>query len=253
MYSKKIAFSFFTVPAMVLAHQVYEFQTRRKDDKETEVSRRTSLLQSAAVDITPQNRGAFPWTGKDTDAFENDFSFKKVKVRGMFDHTREVQVEKIRNGEKGVEVITPFLTHLNEKGEECGLLVNRGWVPLDLKDLKMHYTSPTSGEIQGLLYRGDAQTKYSKPNEPTIQRYLSVNPSDISLIDQMNNADESSKFMLLQLDSDPESRQILPTCPTTKDLTQWSISPERHHAYAELWKYLTFGGVFANTALWLCF
>ena len=253
MYSKKIAFSFFTVPAMVLAHQGYEFQNRRKEDKETENTRRTTLLQSAAVDITPMNKGAFPWTGKDADAFEDDFSFKKVKVRGIFDHTREIQVEKMRNGEKGVEVITPFLTHLNEKGEECGLLVNRGWVPIDLKDLKMHYTSATSGEIQGLLYRGDAQTKYSKANEPTIGRYLNVIPSDFSLINQMKNAEESSKFMLLQLDTSAESRQILPTCPTSDDLTSWSITPERHHAYAELWKYLTFTGVFANTALWLCF
>jgi cytochrome oxidase assembly protein ShyY1 len=41
----------------------------------------------------------------------------------------EIQVENLRNGEKGVEIITPFYTHLNELGEECGILINRGWVP----------------------------------------------------------------------------------------------------------------------------
>jgi hypothetical protein len=51
MYAKKVAFSFFTVPAIgknhsfltcaiVLAHQGYEFQTRRKADKENENQRR---------------------------------------------------------------------------------------------------------------------------------------------------------------------------------------------------------------------
>lgn len=58
MYAKKVAFSFFTVPALgksktfihknkflnelkiVLAHQGYEFQMRRKLDKENEAKRR---------------------------------------------------------------------------------------------------------------------------------------------------------------------------------------------------------------------
>jgi cytochrome oxidase assembly protein ShyY1 len=168
---------------------------------------RTSLLAQAAVDITPANKGNFAWTkASNIDQFENDYSFRKVKVRGMFDHSKEIQVEKMRNGEKGVEIITPFYTHLNEAGEECGILVNRGWVPLDLKDLKYHYTGVTSGEITGILYRGDAKNKYSKPNEPTIMRFTSVNPYDFSLLSQMKNQDESSKFMLLQIDANEEAR-----------------------------------------------
>lgn len=215
---------------------------------------RNSLLEQQAVDITPKNQGQFPWSkAADLDNFENDFSFKKVKVRGIFDHTREIQVEKIRNGEKGVDIVTPFYTHLNEKGEECGILVNRGWVPLDFKDMKMHYTGITSGEVVGVLYRGDAQTKYSIANEPTIERYHNVNPYDFSLITQMKNQDEAAKFMLLQIDTNPNARQILPTAPTQTDLTKWRIQPERHEAYAALWKYLTFTGIFANTALWLYF
>jgi len=111
----------------------------------------------------------------------------------------------------------------------------------------------TSGEITGILYRGDAKTKYSKPNEPTINRYTAVNPYDISLISQMKNIDETSKFMLLQIDANEDSRQILPTAPTASEFTTWKVSPERHLAYAELWKYLTFAGIFANTAFWLYF
>jgi cytochrome oxidase assembly protein ShyY1 len=215
---------------------------------------RNTLLSQQAVDITPLNNGSFLWSkAKNIDDFENDYSFKKVSVRGIFDHNKEIQVEKIRNGEKGVDVITPLYTHLNDKGEECGILVNRGWVPLDFKDLKMHYTSSVSGEVQGVLYRGDATTKYSVANEPTIERYHTVNPYDISLIAQMRNLEESSKFMLLQVDVNPESRQILPTAPTATELTTWYIKPERHEAYAALWKYITFSGIFANTALWLYF
>lgn len=215
---------------------------------------RSSLLAQAAQDITPQNKSAFLWSkAKNIDDFESEYSFKKVKVRGIFDHRNEIQVEKLRNGEKGVEIVTPFYTHLNEKGEECGILVNRGWVPHDLKDVKMHYTGITSGEITGLLYRGDAKNKYSKPNEPTVDRYTVVDPSDFALITQMKNRDEASQFMLMQIDENENARQILPTAPSQTELTSWKISPERHHAYATLWKYFTFAGVFANTALWLYF
>lgn len=59
---------------------------------------------------------------------------KPVMLRGMFDNTREIQVEKFYRGEKGVQIITPFYTHLDANGKECAILVNRGWVPYDLKD-----------------------------------------------------------------------------------------------------------------------
>ena len=149
--------------------------------------------------------------------------------------------------------MTPFYTHLNEKGEECGILVNRGWVPQDLKDLKLHHQGISSGEIVGVLYRGDAKTKYTVPNEPTIQSYHRADPSDLSLVAQMKNLEESSKFMLLQIDTDEQARQILPTAPLSSDLSKWRVKPERHEAYAAMWKYLTFTGIFANTALWVYF
>ena len=107
---------------------------------------------------------------------------KIVKIKGFFDHDKEQEVQKVQNGEKGVQIITPFYTHVNEKGEACGILVNRGWVPYDFKDMKMHYFSPSNGEIYGILYRGDNKTIYSKPNDPLVHEYTRVDPYDISLI-----------------------------------------------------------------------
>ncbi len=150
-------------------------------------------------------------------------------------------------------MITPFYTHLNERGEECGILVNRGFLPDDFKNVKMHYTGVTSGSITGVLYRGDCKTKYSSTNEPTIQRYTEVHPYDFSLLSQMPNIDESSAFMLQQVDTDPDTRQILPNLPQLSDLVKWKISTDRHEAYSSMWKYMTFIGVFANTTLWLYF
>lgn len=43
------------------------------------------------------------------------------------------------------------------------------------------------GTINGVLYRGDAKTKYWKKNSPTLNNYTSVQPEELSLIMQVPN------------------------------------------------------------------
>jgi hypothetical protein len=57
--------------------------------------------------------------------------------------------------------------------------------------MRMHLNGTTSGTVTGILYRGDAKNKYTKPNEPTIHRYTRVDPSDLSLISKFNNLEEA--------------------------------------------------------------
>jgi len=90
------------------------------------------------------------------------------------------------NGEKGVEVITPFYTHLDKEEKPCAILVNRGWVPWDLKDYKYDRKVNTS-VVQGVLYRGDNKTKYSKPNQPALSHFLSVYPEELAVVGQLPN------------------------------------------------------------------
>ena len=79
---------------------------------------------------------------------------KPVSVSGIFDHRAEIQVKKAKNGEKGVDIITPFYTH-TKNGKEQAILVNRGWVPQDFRNHRMHLYNASSGSIKGVLYRGD--------------------------------------------------------------------------------------------------
>lgn len=118
------------------------------------------------TNITPKNGANFPWTGKDLDKFEKEWSMKPVELKGFMDHSKESTVERTRNGEKGVEFVTPFYTHLNDKDEPCGILVNRGWVPIDLAQFRYDKAESDNTKITGILYRGDNQHKYSKPNQP---------------------------------------------------------------------------------------
>jgi hypothetical protein len=119
--------------------------------------------------------------------------------------------------------------------------------------LSLHNKGVHSGEIVGVLYRGENKTKYSKPNTPIMHEFTRVEPYDISIYTQLKNWEEASQFMIHMIDEDPDHRQMLPTIPTTEELTTFKITPKRHEAYAALWKYLTFGGIVANTALWLYF
>lgn len=121
---------------------------------------------------------------------------KPVRVKGVFNHTSEIHISRQKNGEKGVDIVVPFYTHLNDKGEECGILVNRGWVPHDLKTFKMHLYGAQQSHVTGILYRGDNKTKYSKPNEPFTNMYYRSDPADLALITQLKNFDEASQFML---------------------------------------------------------
>ena len=118
-----------------------------------------------------------------------------------------------------------------KNGKEQAILVNRGWVPHDFRNHRMHYINDTIGSITGVLYRGDNQTKYSEKNEPTVGIYRNVKPEDFALIDSLNNEEEASQFMLHMVDTDEERRQILPTIPTVTELQEFKISPQRHAAY----------------------
>ena len=57
---------------------------------------------------------------------------KPVILRGFLDHNKEIKIDKEHNGEKGVDVVTPFYTHLDKNEEPCAILVNRGFLPKDL-------------------------------------------------------------------------------------------------------------------------
>jgi hypothetical protein len=57
--------------------------------------------------------------------------------------------------------------------------------------------------------------------------------------------------MLKAIDFDPEARTPMPDVPSAEDLCQFTIKPESHKAYEQLWNSFTYLGVLANTAMWL--
>ena len=218
MYARKFAFSLFTLPAVAYVSQAAEFQKRRRLEKEHESSRRAELLAHEPVDITPKNGGSFPWSGKDADKFENEWSFKPVTLRGHLDFDRQIKIARTVNGEKGYDIVTPFVTHLNKNDEPCGIAVNRGWVPMDLADYRYDRRVDTT-QVQGVLYRGDAKTKYSKHNTPAHDNYHNAYPEELSVIFQFANEAEASQFMVKAVDFDVDNRTPMPDVPSKEEIT----------------------------------
>ena len=159
-------------------------------------------------------------------------------------------VEKFKDNERGVEAIAPMWTHLDKDGQPCGILVNRGWIPWDLKDFRQDHLVNRS-VIRGVLYQGDEKTKYSKDNNPTAGFYRAVYPEELAVMCKLPNEAEASKIMLRAVDFDEANPTAMPDVPNKTTLTTFGISSARHEAYEHLWDWATYAGVLANTAVWL--
>ena len=238
----------------VTSYGAGEWQRRRKSDKERELAIREDLLSREAEDITPSESGHFPFSGLSEEEIAEKYGYKRVKLTGMFDHAKEVRVEKERDGMVGYEILTPFYTHVNSKGEKCGLMVNRGWLVRDFENSNQHYMGPTKDTIEGVLYAGDLHQKYdAQPNTPASGQWRRVWPDNLALVSQLKNREDADKVIFKIVDFDKDHRQILPDAPTTDDFLKWENMPARHETFANFWKYATYMNIFANTAFWLAF
>lgn len=83
--------------------------------------------------------------------------------------------------------------------------------------------------------------------------YHTVRPHDIGLMSRLPNQEEASQFMLHQIDFNEDARQVLPSVPSVSELQNFSVSPQRHAAYENMWRMMTYVGIVGNAAIWLYF
>ena len=174
---------------------------------------------------------------------------KPVYLYGYFDHEHEQQVRRFKDGELGCDIVTPFYTHLDKNGFPCGVIVNRGWMPDDLKDFRYDRQS-TSLKVTGVIYRGDNQNKYSLPNSAMGQKFYSTIPSEHARLAAMPNS-EAETFMIKAIDFDEDARTTHPDVESRKELQEFTIKPERHAAYQAMWDTIGYFGIVSNAIVWL--
>ena len=120
----------------------------------------------------------------------------------------------------------------------------------DLKDWR-YDKKADHDRVTGILYPGDAETKYSKSNQPMNKVYTSVYPRELAIVNNLPNEEEASRFILKALDLDENNRSIHPTMDSPTELRTWLIPEERHDAYRFMWRSMIWLGCVGNTAMWL--
>ena len=188
------------------------------------------------------------------EQIEDEYGFKRVKIRGLIDLESEVRIPTINRGEKGYLILNPLYTHINDKKEPCGIVVNRGFLPLDFEYSREQMDYHRDGYFEGIIYCGDNLTKYDDDsNAPSVRFWRKAIPHDLSLEFNLANKDDSRKAMLMLVEFDDEHQTVMPSAPTITDLTTWKNTSQRHTAYSIFWKYTTYLNLFANTMFWLYF
>jgi cytochrome oxidase assembly protein ShyY1 len=123
MYRKKLTYSFFTIPFAVVSFNVYDWQRRRAVEKKHEVDQRINRVTGEPVDIqsyyNSKNSNKFPWVGLNSRELNLQFGWRPIELNGQFDHSRQVLIEKVKDGEEGYDVVTPFYCYSDENGEIC--------------------------------------------------------------------------------------------------------------------------------------
>ncbi len=253
MYKKKLTYSFFSIPVAIATYNICDWHKRRMSEKLSQIQVRSQRISEEPSDI--QNHyinNQFPWMGLDVKQFNTQFAYKPIELHGQFDHSKQVLVEKIHQGEEGFDIITPFYCYVDETGKVQPVLVNRGWISYDEKTSNAHMANnmgPIS--IKGCLYQGDGSNKYSKKNDIAAEKFYTQKPDEIATYMCLPNKKLASQFVVKQVEFNPVNRTSLPLVYNVSELGQFPITPETNLKYANLWKYLTFGNLFSNMMVWV--
>lgn len=143
----------FTIPALILLLALGTWQVQRLIWKLDLIETVERGLHSEPVQL--------PAGGFDPA----DWNYRRVTVRGQFDHAREFHVlAHSERGNFGYHVITP----LKRSDAPGWVLVSRGWVPTDKKAAADRAEGQVTGEvaITGIVHLPAAQGPFMPDNEP---------------------------------------------------------------------------------------
>lgn len=117
---------------------------------------------------------AFPSTVENPD----DWIYRHITVRGRFLHMGEMPLYSIGpNGKPGYDLFTPLKTR-----DGRYVIVNRGWVPEQLKDQISRPDTITDGEIEviGILRKSWIKERFAPDNEPQRNMWYYGNLQDMA-------------------------------------------------------------------------
>jgi surfeit locus 1 family protein len=149
----RLAATAVALPAIAMLVGLGTWQVQRLHWKEDLIATMTSRMGAPAMPLA------------DALALPGDQQpWRHVAVSGRFLNDREIQMYRTSpDGDAGYQVLTP----LEEDSGET-VLVERGWVPLELRDPRSRPGSEADGEVTvtGILQPGETPGPFTADNDP---------------------------------------------------------------------------------------
>ncbi len=145
-------------------------------------------------------------------------------IRGKYDHESTFLIgPRTNEGKPGYHVITPLVMNNNKA---AGVLINRGWVPLEFKN-KLNDLKPPTGKttITGLLRQPPQTNMFTPANNLESGAWYSINFEELSEHKGLNNI-----WPLMVYDEGAENKTDYPIAQATRPRLK-----NDHLQYAVFW------------------
>lgn len=140
-----------TIPIIVILVLLGNWQVDRLDWKLDLIQKLDERYGMPAVSL--------PETIQNSD----DWFYRHARVKGRFLHMREMPLYSVGpSGRPGYDLFTPLVTRGG-----ATIIINRGWVPEDLKEQASRPTTIRSGEVEitGVLRKSWEKEKFAPEND----------------------------------------------------------------------------------------
>ncbi|HUN48605.1 MAG TPA: SURF1 family protein [Stellaceae bacterium] len=144
------------------------WQVERLHWKEGLIAARAAALAAPPIDLPGSLDAA------------RGLEFRRVRVSGVFDYAHEFPVNATErdSGKAGDLLVTPL-----RRADGSVVLVERGWIPWDLRDPATRAAGNPPGivEVEGLLRIPDGKPSWFVPdNDPTRNQWFYIDPAAMS-------------------------------------------------------------------------
>ena len=172
-------------------------------------------FSSMISNITPWRTLYFTWWRMPNEEYDAYHRFRPYYIVGQIDYSKEILIPsvKLENGMKfpGYDVINPvycyeggkisFENLMNKqdpvKIDRAALIVNRGWIPAELKDKRSRPNEINTRRVQrinGVFLKGKNIHDYKIPNNPDNNEWHNLALEDIGIYWDLPNFDEIKHY-----------------------------------------------------------
>ncbi len=152
-----------TVPMLIVLLGLGTWQVQRLQWKQDLIDRLQA--RSTAVSVPLPNE----------PLSRDEIEFRRVSVAGVFDHAHEFYLwKRAQNGRSGLNVLTPLV-----RADGGGVvLVNRGWIPSELRDPATRAEGQVQGQVtvEGILRFAERDPSFVEADRSRENVWFRVDP-----------------------------------------------------------------------------